>query len=90
MNINSNDCAFLAVRLNHIARQLRANIIIDYKLIMAHKATYYITIVNNNNNMTISKSFNNKNKIVTVIIDEIFEYCIDNDLFEVPLSININ
>lgn len=89
MNIISDDCAFLAVRLNHIARQLRANIIIDYKLIMAHKATYYITIVNNNN-MAISKSFNNKNKIVTVIIDEIFEYCIDNDLFEIPLSININ
>lgn len=89
MNIISDDCAFLAVRLNHIARQLRANISINYKLIMAHKATYYITIVNNNN-MTISKSFNNKNKIVTVIIDEIFEYCIDNDLFEVPLSININ
>lgn len=89
MDINSNDCAFLAVRLNHIAQQLRANIIIDYKIIMAHKATYYITIIDNNN-MAISKSFNNKNKIVTVIIDEIFEYCIDNDLFEIPLSININ
>ena len=56
---------------------------------MAHKATYYITIIDNNN-MAISKSFNNKNKIVTVIIDEIFEYCIDNDLFEIPLSIKIN
>lgn len=89
MDINFNDCAFLAVRLNHIAQQLRANIIIDYKIIMAHKATYYITIIDNNN-MAISKSFNNKNKIVTVIIDEIFEYCIDNDLFEIPLSININ
>lgn len=89
MNINSNDCAFLVVRLNHIAQQLRANIIIDYKIIMAHKVTYYITIIDNNN-MAISKSFNNKNKIVTVIIDEIFEYCIDNDLFEIPLSIKIN
>lgn len=89
MDINSNDCVFLAVRLNHIAQQLRANIIIDYKIIMAHKATYYITIIDNNN-MAINKSFNNKNKIVTVIIDEIFEYCIDNDLFEIPLSIKIN
>lgn len=89
MNINSNDCAFLAIRLNHIARQLRANIIIDYKLIMAHKATYYIAIVDNNN-MAISKSFNNKNKVVTDIMDEIFEYCIDNDLFAIPLPININ
>lgn len=90
MNLKHKDYAIICSRVMHIASQLRKEIKIRYEFSFNAPQEESIMIGVHNLNINSSKLFRIENKAPEALIFELFEYCINNDLFEIPLTIKIN
>lgn len=89
MSLQYKDYTFICSRIMHIASQLREEIKIRYEFSLCGSQEQSIMIDVYNLNVNHCKSFWIGNKAPETLIFEVFEYCIDNDLFRIPLTIKI-
>ena len=78
----------ISARVQHLSRQLRHTVGIKFELCFNNPCNdYWFTIEIFNENSY--KSFGAKYKSVDDLFYSIMAYCIEHDLFEIPLTIGV-
>ena len=86
--MNNMNYSIIGARVQHISQQLRNTVGIKFELCFNNPSNDYwfsIEIFNEN----CYKSFGAKYKSIDDLFDSIMSYCIERDLFEIPLTISI-